>query len=918
MMPPGARPWVWRGLGVACLSGGAALALFLLLARSGPAVGTAPVPRRPRSVVLVTVDTTRADHLQPYGAKDVRTPTLEKLAREGVLFERAYAVAPITLPAHTSLLTGLYPPQHGVRNNGMHYVPPEVVTLAEHLSPHGYRTAAFVSAAVLDKRYGLDQGFELYDDDLSRGHNRQARLVPDRPAAQTVEAARRWLDGLAPKDRFFLWVHLYDPHAAYSPPPPYRDEYRERLYDGEIAYMDAQIGRLLEHPRVATTRDLLVTVIGDHGESLGEHGEDTHGVLAYDATLRIPWILRLDGGPAGLRLAQPVSQVDLVPTLLDLVGLRGAGLAGQSVTPSLEGIEDPAAATRDLYSEAYLAHYTYGWEKLRILRRGRWKLLDAPAAELFDLVRDPGELSDQSGQQPGMTHDLERDLADMRRRFGDAEREAALALDADAAERLRSLGYLAVARTIAPAAARPNPRDLISLHVGLERARRLSEDRLWDAAIQELRSVLERDPNNLAALVDLAENLQNEGQGEEAIRVTERALALDPANPRLHVVLSALEAGRGRHDRALALVDEALRLDARSVEARVQKARLAAQLGRRQQAAEILEEALRGLPDEPRLLTAQAQLVELPRNPSGAEARLRRALARDPFLVEAWLSLGDVLERTERLFEASKTYAEGLKREPDNVSLHARAGLLLARTGGGAETAVHLQEALRLSPSFRADLHVALGAWLAEHGRLTEALAEYQKVLAVEPRHPGARNNRAVAYYRSGNMELAKAEFRRVLADFPRQCDARNNLAAMAVDEQDWKAAERYAREALAIDDKLPEAWNNLGLALEGKNRLAEGLASYDRALALQATYWQARYNRGVVLEKMGRRAEAIQALEEVVRQVPAYAGSHFELGKLYAVSAPDRARAHLNAFLRAAPGDDRVGEAQRRLTALR
>jgi arylsulfatase A-like enzyme len=270
---------------------------------------------------LITLDTTRADHLEPYGAENVETPALARLADNGVVFEHAIATAPVTAPAHASLLTGLYPLRHGVRDNSTHYLPEDIPTLAEWLSEAGYRTAAFVSTVILERRYGLDQGFEVYDDDIrSSSASHERRMTVERPAAATADRALAWLDALDGGESFFLWVHFYDPHIPYSPPSPWAEKYRDQTYDGEIAYMDSQIGRLLQHPRAAAD-DVIVMAIGDHGESLGEHGEKTHGLLVYDSTLRVPWILRLPGGPSGVRIAAPISQVDLVPTIAELVNL---------------------------------------------------------------------------------------------------------------------------------------------------------------------------------------------------------------------------------------------------------------------------------------------------------------------------------------------------------------------------------------------------------------------------------------------------------------------------------------------------------------------------------------------------------------------------------------------------------------------
>lgn len=877
------------------------------------------IPRRERSVLLITVDTTRADRLEPYGADDVATPTFARLAREGIVFEHAYAVAPITLVAHTSILTGLYPPEHGVRNNGTHYVPEELETLAERLAERGYRTAAFVSASVLEERYGLSQGFELYDDDLSAGRERHPRMVPDRPASATVDSAVQWLEGLEPEERFFAWVHFYDPHAVYSPPAPYRDTYRERLYDGEIAYMDAEIGRLLDHPRLRREPELLTVVLGDHGESLGEHGEQTHAILAYDSTLRVPFLLHVDGGPAGIVRPEPVGHVDLVPTVLDLLGQEvPAGLPGRSVVSELGG--DRSGRPPALYSETYLPYYTYGWAKLRVLRRGPLKYVDAPTPELYDLRRDPHELSNQIEHQPGIAHDLARDLEELLRESGDPEREATLELDAEAADKLRSLGYLAVGSLPeAEEGERPDPKEYIELHVGLERARRLMRDQLYPQAAAELRALLARDPGNLAALIELANALELAGEVEEGIAVAERALGIDPGNPRLHLQLATFEARRGDREQAVRLADAALEIDPRYLEARLQKAIFLQQLGQPEEASEVLRSALDDSPDHPRLNALYAQLVELRRGEvEAAEERLRQSLEADPFLPPGYRFLGELLARTGRVEEAMELYREGLSRHPDDAELHARLGLLLADRGGGAETERHLEEAIRLSRDFRPELHVAHGGWLAEHGRLEEAEREYRRVLERDPKHPGARNNRAIAYYRTGRPEEAIRELRELVADFPRHADAHNNLAAIAVERGDWRGAEEHSRRALEVHPGLVEAWNNLGVGLEGQERFAEAEEAYRHALELAPGYWQGRFNLGVLLRKTDRPDAALEELEAVLRVVPGHPEPHLELGALHAdLGHPDRARIHWNAFLRAAPRHPRAEEIRRRLAEL-
>ncbi|MEM8960330.1 MAG: tetratricopeptide repeat protein [Acidobacteriota bacterium] len=878
--------------------------------RPAPASGAQAIERAEHSFLLVTVDTTRPDRLEPYGAENVETPTFAALARRGITFEHAYSTAPITLVAHTSILTGLYPPQHGVRNNGTHHVKPELETLAETLGERGWKTAAFVSAAVLDHRYGLDQGFDVYDDDLSTSRERFPRMVPDRPAEATIAAARDWLDTLGTDDKFFLWVHLYDPHAAYSPPPPFRDTYRDRLYDGEVAYMDAQLGKLFAHPRLELD-ETLTMVLGDHGESLGEHGEQTHAVLAYDSTLHVPWIVNIPGGPAGLRLPHVVDQIDLLPTVLDLLDQRPppSDRPGRSLVPLFEG--HTQLPQRDLYAETHLPYFTYGWAKLEVLRRGMFKYIDAPTEELYNLSRDPRELSNVAERQPGLTHDLGRDLGEMLEALGEGQSdEATLALDQEAVEQLRSLGYLAAGNAAAsrPDSDRPDPKEVVGLHVGLERARHLIQDRLYEPAERQLRAVLDRDPQNLAALVDLGQALAAQDRIDDAITAVERALALDPSYARLHVMMASLERRRGEPEQALALLDTALGLDPNFFEAALQKAQILTQLDRRDDVFALLDELLANHPDEPRILTTHAQLIDLPSGElDQARQRLDQALERDPFLIMGWRLLGDLEERSGNLQPALDAWKNGLDRRTDDPDLHARIGTLLARRGDPAAEP-HLREAIRLADDRRPELHIALGGVLAEQGRLSEAEAQYAVVLDDQPDNPAALNNRAIAYYRTGRVDQARADLERLTRRVPDYADAWNNLAAIAVEQSDWPTAERASRRALALIDVLPEAWNNLALSLAQQGEPKEAETAYQRALDLEPDYWQARFNLGILFADTDRHRQAAETLQAVIGIVPRFAEAHLRLGNLYAdhLDEAHTARNHYNAFLRAAPSDPR------------
>lgn len=921
------RPFALRSLCLLALAAG-----LTVSACQGPssdeekAQSTSPraIEKGPRNVLVITVDTTRADRIGAYGADDVATPVMDRLASRGIVFEKAWAVAPITLVSHTSILSGLYPFEHGVRNNGMQYVSDSVTTLAETLQDEGYRTGAFVSAAVLEKRYGLDQGFEVYDDELADRRNLSARMVADRSAESTVASTRTWLDGLEDDENFFAWVHFYDPHASYSPPPPYRDDYRERLYDGEIAYMDEQIGRLLAHPRLMgdTENQPIVMVIGDHGESLGEHGEKTHAILAYDSTLHIPWITYVPGGPSGLRIAEPVGQVDLMPTVLSMLDVdtpSGVEFSGRDLTPILEG--KARQAQHPYYSETYLPFYTYGWAKLKVLHKGRWKLIDAPAPELYDRSRDPRELTDLHGVQSDIAHDMKRDLDEWLAQY-DSEQEAGIDLDSESLAKLRSLGYLSVGSGSREddGGVRPNPMEMIEQHVGLERARMLLADRLFPQAQRQLESVLRRDPSNLAALIDLVRALEGQGDVEQAFEMAERALELDPEYTQTYMILARLEAQREQVDKALELADIAIDRDPYNPDIRIQKAGFLQRQGKIDKASDVLQEALDQQPDHPRINAFYAQIVEARTGKlDEAEKRLQETVERDPFLEQAWLFLGRVQERLGRNDQAEQSYRRGLVSRPDDPELHGALGHLLARFGKHAEATAQLREAIRLSPKQRSELHVSLGSILAEAGRLEEAQREYDKVLAMEPEHPGARNNSAIALYRSGKVPEAIAMLEQVVSEFPRHADAHNNLAAIAVDQGLWNEAVRHSRRTLELAPNLVEAWNNLAIGLEENGDHDEALTSYTKALELDPEYWPAYFNQGLLHKKLNRGDEAVAAFSEVLNRVPNHAETHLELGELYAdtLRNPPQARIHWNAFLRHGAGHPRAEEIRGRLSEL-
>ena len=411
-------------------------------------------------ILVITLDTTRADRLSPYGFMNVTLPHLERLAREGVVFDQATTVAPLTLPAHTSLFTGLLPPRHGVRDNADPPLADAATTLAEVLGARGFRTAAFVGSVVLDPDRGLKQGFQHYagveDSDRTGPQGRQRR------ADDVVGDALDWLDGVGASP-FFMWAHLYDAHRPYDPPEPFASTYAHNPYVGEIAYADSQIGVLLAGLERRRLLDrTIVVVAGDHGESLGERGERDHGVFIYENVLRVPLIVR---APAMTprRVGDVVRLTDIMPTLLDLTGLPAQpGLDGISLTRLMRGL------VQDLDLEVYAESVypeRYGWSGLRALRVGRYKLIDAPRPELFDLRRDPFEETDIYESRKDLAATMRARASALAALAKPGARQEGSTVAPDVRERLAALGY-AVSDRAQPATGQSelqDPKDMVFL-----------------------------------------------------------------------------------------------------------------------------------------------------------------------------------------------------------------------------------------------------------------------------------------------------------------------------------------------------------------------------------------------------------------------------------------------------------------------
>jgi arylsulfatase A-like enzyme/tetratricopeptide (TPR) repeat protein len=784
------------------------------------------------SVLLVTLDTTRADRLDPYGADEVQTPALAGLAANGVVFEQASAVAPVTAPTHASLLTGLYPHRHGVRDNAIHTLAEDIPTLAERLSAAGLRTAAFVSAAVLERRFGFARGFELYDDDLAAsGARAESRMMIERSATDTVDRALAWLDGLPQEDSFFLWVHLFDPHAPYAPPPEWADRYASRPYDGEIAFMDSEIGRLLRHPRIAEP-EVVVAAIGDHGESLGEHGELTHGLLVYESTMRVPWIMRWPACPPGQRVEAAVSQVDFVPTVLGLlassVPVEGIdGVDGRNLLPYFERGEQ--TTDRVLYGESLVGFFRYGWSPLRVLRDGWLKLIDGPVPEIYDLGADPRERDDLARDRRDDLSRLQAMLEDVAAGVGGGASQ--VPGGSVSMERLRALGYVAGEAARPLDTARGNPMGLITIHEEIQRSATLLEAGQVDDAVRMVEAVLDRDPDNITALHDLTRGLLELGRLDDADRAAGRARDLAPWSARAPMVQAEVAIRRGDVERALELADESLAIDPSHQNARLERARYLALLGRDAEAAREMERVRESAGSSAWIELRYAELVELPRGELGqAEERLRSAVARDPFLAEAWLLLGTVLERQSRAGDAVAAYRTGLEHRPGHRELESQLALALAGLGQVSEAESLWLSRVREDPGAAQAWH-NLASLAIQRGDWSEVERLARKAVDADPGSSEAWNNLGIGLEELGRTDEAETAYRRAVETGDAERRALFNLGLLLRESGRYVEAADVQRQVVAAQPSHLGARFELGVLLVGPLREVERGKAHLRAV---------------------------------------------------------------------------------------
>jgi arylsulfatase A-like enzyme/Flp pilus assembly protein TadD len=620
--------------------------LTLAACNSSPKKAAAPsnASLKKINVVLVTLDTTRPDHLHCYGYDKIQTPNIDSLAKRGVQFEKAVAQTPTTQPSHASMFTGQNPNVNGVRNTGGFALQPTSVTLATILHNHGWDTAAFVSASVLKSTFGFNQGFTTYDDHITAAPD--GNNIAVRPGNITVDHAIHWLDNrkATPNKPFFLWVHLFDAHQPYHPPPPFDKEYKSRPYDGEVAFLDQQVGRLLQAvDKESPESKTLVVLLSDHGQGLGQHGEYEHGIFLYDSTIRIAWVMAGPGIPADRKVEQQAREIDLLPTVLNLLGGNASDkVQGTTLVPAFHG--EPVPTTYS-YEETLTPKIDMGWSALFGIRTNHWMYVRAPKPELYNLEKDPGELDNVISKYPKEYRELNAELEKLSRVDGkNPDSVVQNEMDPATMKQLASLGYVSgfSGRTVELNGKGDDPKDHVATLKALEV---ISNTKSKSQAIELMRQAIEADPKNPTLYGWLIDAYQKSGQNSEAIQTCLKALQLNITGQLIYSKLASLYLQQGDIEKAIDYYQKDAQANPLDVSG------------------------------QNNLATAYLQTGRF----SDAERTFKWVLAVQPY-APAYNGLGIIAMRRNNLKEARKEFDRAVQLDPNNVEANLNLGILCTKT----------------------------------------------------------------------------------------------------------------------------------------------------------------------------------------------------------------------------------------------
>lgn len=656
-----------RAMRPAAVLGAVAFAAGLLYALATYNGNSSTVTGRPKHVILFTLDTTRADHIGAYGAGFARTPHLDALAARGVRFDDAVTTAPITGPAHAAIFTGLYPARFGVRDNATTPLPDSANTWAEQLRDSGFATGGFIGAFVLDKPFGFAQGFDTFAGFERVESGREANA--ERLGQLVVDDALAWVETLSADRPVFLWVHLYDPHAPYTAPAPFGADFANRPYDGEIAYMDHQIGRVLDaFSSKGLLDDTLVIAVADHGESLGEHGEDEHGVFLYEPVIRVPLIMAGPGVKPGHVASEQVRVIDLLPTVTVALGLPHAQtLDGEALTTLLRG--GSRSVVPAAYAESYYPKWHYGWSELRSLRADGWKVIDAPRAELFSLSKDASESNNLFDAQRALGDRMIAEAVRLERTLTGGNAPVVATPSRETLERLRSLGYVGTSSpTVLSGDRGPDPKDRIEERRTFKRLMSEAIDdmranRLDDAA-RKLRELVQLNDRAYDLHQLLGEVYERQGRQRDALGEFEMAALLNPAVAAPHLSAAELLLAAGQAAQARTRLEAALKIEPASFDVALVSGRVLEAEGRTAEALASYERAVTLNPANPRARMLLVGVASRVGRLDLAEQQLQQLLTMGYQPSRTHFALGRLAQLGGRLDVAERHYRESLRLEP--------------------------------------------------------------------------------------------------------------------------------------------------------------------------------------------------------------------------------------------------------------
>lgn len=697
------------------------------------------------NLLFITIDTLRADHVGAYGYDKIRTPNLDRLASEGFLFRRAISQIPLTLPSHTSIFTGTFPAFHGVRDNGGYFVSPQSLTLAEILKQHGYKTSAFVSAFVLDSKWGLDQGFDTYYDDFDISKADESGFAEvQRQGGLTNEQALQWLESVDQNKPFFTWIHYYDPHDPYEPPEPFRAEYSGRPYDGEIAYADSLVGQVLD---VLKKRGMLektvIVITGDHGEGLGQHHELNHAMFIYDTTLHVPLIMKLPGNTSG-EIEQTVQHVDIVPTLLDLLGIeKPQTLQGRSLIALLkhQDMKEVPALSESLYAEKH-----YGWSPLYSLTTSKYKYIDAPRPELFNLQEDGDENNNLAPSMESIARVLHDQLGEqLQAHSSTALKQAAQTLDIENQEMLKALGYVSSgpSEKMKEAGKNIDPKDKIELVESLHQGFRQVQNNQDAEAIATATAIISKDPEIVDAHLLQGMAASRKGDFDQAIRSFQETLRLRPDHQIAIFNLALAYRKSGQVDKSMEGFREVLRRDPHYVNAMVNLAQIYTERNEPEKALPYYQQAIGRYNEMLKSSSTVDAIVSIRDSLSGAlfsqgkiseaEEQVREIIKLKPNYPDAHYNMGQIYEARGMPADAAREYQQEIQYNPTNFKAYNDYALLLRQQGQFGPSVSVLEQAVRIQPESFASHYLLADSLMQANGNIQEARANAEQAVSLNP-----------------------------------------------------------------------------------------------------------------------------------------------------------------------------------------